>query len=440
MKALNVKGDCRVERRALTPDEFKRLLMAARGGEPFRGISGPDRARLYVVAAYTGLRCSELASLTPESFDFITCPLATVMVKAAYSKNREQSVLPLRTDVAELLRPWIDTLSPHERIWPGSWGQRAAKMVRIDLNAAGIPYKDEAGRVFDFHALRHHFLSTLAQSGAHPKTAQALARHSTIALTMDRYTHLARFDTAEALKALPPFDVVAQGALGASDGETAELGPQLGPTGGTSGHPEASDGIEEPQGSSTIVPPQRVATLGNARDDNELELASPAGLEPAAYGLGNRRSIHLSYGDAKQCEGLKKSPRNVTVEDLSSLGMGMEAIALDQGSGGLRSEVVRRFSNPLPEYDPRSESKRKLQDPPGQGSVPDRLQGLRAVDLPRPLQKRLVCNTRGGDQDRLLWRVLRTLESWDGARLLNTPGFVKKGVYFSYPHRNSNCR
>ena len=37
----------------------------------------------------------------------------------------------------------------------------------------------------DFHALRHTFVSNLANS----KMAQPLARHSTITLTMDRYTH-----------------------------------------------------------------------------------------------------------------------------------------------------------------------------------------------------------------------------------------------------------
>ncbi len=40
------------------------------------------------------------------------------------------------------------------------------------------------------HALRHTFISNLARAGIHPKTAQALARHSTITLTLDRYSHV----------------------------------------------------------------------------------------------------------------------------------------------------------------------------------------------------------------------------------------------------------
>jgi hypothetical protein len=76
-------------------------------------------------------------------------------------------------------------------------------MICIDLKVAGIPYVDGSGRVFDFHALRRHFITSLAQSGVHAKDAQALARHSTITLTMDRYTHVSVCDMNDALARLP---------------------------------------------------------------------------------------------------------------------------------------------------------------------------------------------------------------------------------------------
>jgi integrase len=76
-------------------------------------------------------------------------------------------------------------------------------MVRLDLEAAGIPYVDERGLVYDFHALRHQFISNLARAGVHPKEAQDLARHSTITLTMDHYTHLDLRDQLAALDKLP---------------------------------------------------------------------------------------------------------------------------------------------------------------------------------------------------------------------------------------------
>ena len=51
-------------RRALSVAEINRLLDAARQQNPLRGLSGPDRAMLYLVAIQTGFRASELASLT----------------------------------------------------------------------------------------------------------------------------------------------------------------------------------------------------------------------------------------------------------------------------------------------------------------------------------------------------------------------------------------
>ena len=76
-------------------------------------------------------------------------------------------------------------------------------MLRADLEIAGIPPKDSEGRVVDFHALRHTFIPNLARSGVHPKVAQSLARHCTITLTMDRYSHTLREDERAALDALP---------------------------------------------------------------------------------------------------------------------------------------------------------------------------------------------------------------------------------------------
>lgn len=205
LSALNAKVDVRRERRTLEPGEVAKLINAARTGKRFRTLTGADRAVLYHVAVTTGLRASELASLTPRSFDLVSDP-PTIKVEAAYSKHRRQDILPLRPDVADVLRKYLAECGRdgNEPLWPGSWSRKgSAKMIRMDLEAAEIPYKDEADRVFDFHSLRHQFISTLARGGAHPKEAQALARHSTITLTMDRYTHLAVVDLTSALDRLP---------------------------------------------------------------------------------------------------------------------------------------------------------------------------------------------------------------------------------------------
>ncbi len=48
------------------------------------------------------------------------------------------------------------------------------------------------------------FITNLARAGVSPKTAQILARHSDINLTMNTYTMLEVYDQSVAVAALPP--------------------------------------------------------------------------------------------------------------------------------------------------------------------------------------------------------------------------------------------
>jgi len=75
--------------------------------------------------------------------------------------------------------------------------------MRQDLADANIEYADEVGRVFDFHALRGQCASLLPATGASPKTAQTILRHSDVNLTLNAYTHLLRGQEAQAVENLP---------------------------------------------------------------------------------------------------------------------------------------------------------------------------------------------------------------------------------------------
>ena len=185
LSTRNSESDRRHERRALTSDESKRLINSALPGEPFRGLTGIDRAMLYLTAFSTGLRVSELASIPPRGFDLNASP-PTVTVKAAYTKNRRSVDQPLPVGVAALLRVYLLDRPANSPVWPGTWKERAAKMVRQDLEQVGIPYQDADGRFADFHASRHTFVTNLVASRVSVKVAQTLARHSTPTLTIGR--------------------------------------------------------------------------------------------------------------------------------------------------------------------------------------------------------------------------------------------------------------
>jgi hypothetical protein len=150
----------------------------------------------------------------------------TVRIDAANEKARRGAVLPLPPDVAVVLRRFLCDIPADMLLWPGRWAaqKRAGQFLKRDLEAARIEwlsslpdndkesaeqsdfltYEDSDGRFADFHALRHTFLSRLGRSGASPKVMQKLARHSTVELTLGRYTHVNLHDLNAAVEALPP--------------------------------------------------------------------------------------------------------------------------------------------------------------------------------------------------------------------------------------------
>lgn len=205
LPALNERTDPRHERRILTPDEFRRLVAAAEASPQLVCcLTGAQRAVLYVVAGYTGLRASELAALTPESFRLTGKPPAVVLPALA-DKSKRGAVLPLHREVVKRLKVYVKGVGITDSLWPGKWARdrSAAPMIRHDLAAAGIAYRDGAGKVFDFHALRRYAITQLALAGVPLAVAQKLARHSTPHLTASVYTTVGDVDLAAAVNKLP---------------------------------------------------------------------------------------------------------------------------------------------------------------------------------------------------------------------------------------------
>jgi integrase len=205
---LNNELDRRLTRRAATADELKRLLVATLKGPVKFGMSGAARALLYRFAVESGLRVNELRTLRISSLDFDN---STVTVETAYSKHRQKDSLPLRPDMVNELKVFVSGKPPTALVF--KMPDKPAKMLRADLaatetkDAAGevilkaIPYTDDSGLRFDFHAFRHTFITNVA-SKAPTSVAQALARHRSSAMT-DRYTHIRLHDERAALEFLP---------------------------------------------------------------------------------------------------------------------------------------------------------------------------------------------------------------------------------------------
>ena len=152
----------------------------------------------------------------------------------------------------------------------------------------------------DFHALRHSFITALARSGVHPKVAQTLARHSTITLTLDRYSHVETDELSIAVAGLPDLS-----------GDPTEAASMTGTYGRTADERlarclaflDAPESISLPSSASETAV-DRTASSEESTPENAgclaisgaLEELRPAGIEPATCGLEVRCSIQLSYG------------------------------------------------------------------------------------------------------------------------------------------------
>ncbi len=202
IEGLDNEGtDRRHERRAATPDEIRRLLEVTAAGPERYGMSGRERSLLYRFAVETGFRAGEISTLTTGCFDFDNL---TVTVKAGYSKHRQEDVQAIRPELAAMLKEHCRGKLPTVKVFGGSFKQltnKAADMLKLDLADAGIPYI-ENDRIFDFHAFRHTFVTSLRNVSS--RTAQALARHKSSAMT-DRYTHIELHDERTALADLPDY-------------------------------------------------------------------------------------------------------------------------------------------------------------------------------------------------------------------------------------------
>ncbi len=204
------------------------MLATTQKERSIRHLTGWERFTLYSVAIGTGFRASELASLTPAHFDLTEWN--------SESQPCESTPLTRKPDVAtrsrcrqnwspSCVRGWQNSLRrPDCGPANGLHSTKAAKLIEYDLRKARaawikeaesdderearersgfLSYNTEDGTA-DFHSLRHTYLSRLGRSGASAKAMQKLARHTTVELTIGRYTHANLYDLAAAVDGLPP--------------------------------------------------------------------------------------------------------------------------------------------------------------------------------------------------------------------------------------------
>ena len=186
------------ERRTLDPAELARLLDHV---EDVRLLA------VYATAATTGLRQGELLALRWENVDLdrgvlhvrrSVTRVGRRYVEGEPKTTRSRRSVPIPQMTTDLLRRHRQEQRV-ERMQTAAWeesdlvfpnrsgaylsGTWLTQQLQRHLSVAGLPR-------IAFHDLRHCAGSLLEESGVSPRVAMEMLGHSTIAMTMDIYTHV----------------------------------------------------------------------------------------------------------------------------------------------------------------------------------------------------------------------------------------------------------
>jgi integrase len=224
------EGAAKRVRRALTVDQLQALLDAAkvrplaqtlvihrglRKGRLEANITpelrqrrergGEERALIYLTAFYTGFRRKELRSLRVKHL-ILDAESPHIHLPGIYTKNGRDAKIPIGQGFAEQLRHRVEGKRPDDPVLHVPEYDELLKAFKKDLAFANIPYRDDLGRVCDFHSLRKSLGTHLRRAKVDPAISQVYMRHSDIRLTMEIYNDDQLHDLrAEVVDKLPEF-------------------------------------------------------------------------------------------------------------------------------------------------------------------------------------------------------------------------------------------
>lgn len=200
----------RKEMIALSPEQVRRMLEAARGER---------MEALFAVAVTAGLRRGELMALRWSEVDLDSGSIR-VVGSLARARKAGQSITNPKTARSrrrvELTAIAVEALVRHrvqqarERLAAGPFWQER-DLVFANLRGGFLDVKDVYGayrRILDqgglprtrFHDLRHTAATLMLSRGVHPKVASEMLGHSTVAITLDLYSHVTETMQREAAR------------------------------------------------------------------------------------------------------------------------------------------------------------------------------------------------------------------------------------------------
>ena len=175
------------ERKALTESEVRDILLN------ICKLSDPDRL-LICLLIFTGMRRGELLGLKWDDVD-LTSKLISISRNATYPSTNQAIIESPKPKKGYRQIPIIDYLNEilvrqqkHDGFIIGHSNKPISlQQYRNTMNRIGnvIDLHDATAHIF-----RHTLLTMASNSGIEPKMLQALAGHSNMAFTLDRYVHV----------------------------------------------------------------------------------------------------------------------------------------------------------------------------------------------------------------------------------------------------------
>jgi integrase len=211
---VETAGQLRRQRRALVDEELTSFL----------SVVGKRHRLAYQLLLTTGLRRDELKQLQWGDIK-LNAPLPFIELRAETTKAGRADPLPVRADIAALLRDARGTDGDTDRVCHVP----TMETHRRYLAKAGIPYEDGAGRRIDLHAMRHSYGTMLARAGIAPRVAMSLMRHTDMKLTMNVYTDPRVFNMAGAVEKLPSVVTTAAASVATATDGIIAINRQCGP-------------------------------------------------------------------------------------------------------------------------------------------------------------------------------------------------------------------
>ena len=188
--------------RYLTPEEYERLIAAARSLNARTSVSTPSPylEEKIVLAAHTGLRRGSLFNLRWDQIDF-----ANSVMRIPRTKTGRPLSLPLNVTAKTTLQKLLAARAPDGAyVFPHKSGPNAGEPVQDIKNGFHAALEMAEIENFTWHDLRHTFASWLMMRGASLRSVAELLGHTSMKMTM-RYAHLSpAFLSAEVSLLDPP--------------------------------------------------------------------------------------------------------------------------------------------------------------------------------------------------------------------------------------------